>query len=201
MQMMSVVRKSVAACAFALLCVTAADAQQAQPPQLAKQVLTGRPGNMGLRVVSSMFVSGDALPERYTQNGENISPPISWNRGPAGTVAYVVLVEDNSVNRPEPIVHWIVYDVPGTVTRLPLGVPAGDRLENGALQGKNIAGTSGYIGPKPPAGETHNYHFQVFALTGRLNLDPATADRATVLAAMRGKVITSGDLIGRYTGK
>ena len=200
--MMSVVRKSVAACAFALLCVTTADAQsQSEPPQLAKQVVNGRAGNMGLRVVSSMFVSGDALPERFTQDGENISPAISWNRGPAGTIAYAVIVEDNSVNRPEPIVHWIVYDIPGTVTRLPLGVPVGDRLENGALQGKNIAGTSGYIGPKPPAVETHNYHFQVFALSGRLNLDPATADRATVLAAMRGKVITSGDLIGRYTGK
>jgi Raf kinase inhibitor-like YbhB/YbcL family protein len=200
--MKSVVRNSLAACAFALLCVTAADAQaQAEPPQLAKQVLTGRAGNMGLRVVSSMFVSGDALPERYTQNGENISPPISWNRGPAGTIAYAVIVEDNSVNRPEPIVHWIVYDIPGTVTRLPLGVPAGDQLENGARQGKNIAGSAGYIGPKPPAGETHAYHFQVFALSGRLNLDPATADRAAVLAAMRGKVISSGDLIGRYTGK
>jgi Raf kinase inhibitor-like YbhB/YbcL family protein len=148
-----------------------------------------------------MFTSGDALPERFSQNGENISPPITWNRGPAGTMSYVVLVEDNSVNRPEPIVHWIVYDIPGTVTRLPMGVPAGERLENGAAQGKNIAGTSGYIGPKPPAGETHSYHFQVFALNGRLNLDPASADRATVINAMRGKVVASGDLIGRYTGK
>jgi Raf kinase inhibitor-like YbhB/YbcL family protein len=200
--MKSFVRNSVAACAFALLCATAADAQsQAEPPQLARQTLVGRPGNMNLRTTSSAFVSGDALPQRFTQDGENISPPLTWARGPAGTIAYVVLVEDNSVNRPEPIVHWIVYDIPGTVTRLPMGVPAGDRLENGAAQGKNIAGTSGYIGPKPPAGETHSYHFQVFALNGRLNLDPATADRATVLNAMRGKVITSGDLIGRYTGK
>src|SRR5262245_28525850 len=200
--MKSLVRNSVAAFAFALVCVTGADAQgQAEPPQLAKQMLTARPGNMGLRVTSGMFVSGDALPERYTQNGENISPPITWSKGPAGTLSYVVLVEDNGVNRKEPIVHWIVYDIPGTVTRLPMGVPAGDRLENGASQGKNIAGMAGYIGPKPPAGETHPYHFQVFALTGRLNIDPATADRAAVLAAMRGKVITSGDLIGRYTGK
>jgi len=200
--MKSVVRNSVATLAFALLCVTSADAQgQAEAPQLAKQIVGGRAGNTGLRVTSGLFNSGDALPERFTQSGENISPPITWNRGPAGTISYVVLVEDNGVNRPEPIVHWIVYDIPVTITRLPMGVPAGDRLENGAAQGKNIAGTAGYIGPKPPAGETHPYHFQVFALNGRLNLDPATADRAAVLAAMKGKVITSGDLIGRYTGK
>ncbi len=200
--MNSVVRNSVSAFAFALLCVTSADAQgQAEAPQLAKQILPIKAGSSNLRVTSSMFNSGDALPERFTQNGENVSPPITWLRGPAGTLSYVVLVEDNGVARPEPITHWIVYDIPSTVTRLPLGVPAGERLENRAGQGKNIAGTAGYIGPKPPAGETHPYHFQVFALSSKLNLDPATADRATILAAMRGKVIAAGDLIGRYTGK
>lgn len=200
--MNSVVRNSVTAFAFALLCVTSVGAQgQAAAPQLAKEIVPIKVGGSNLRVTSSMFTSGDALPERFTQNGENVSPPITWLKGPTGTMSYVVLVEDNGVSRPEPITHWIVYDIPGTVTRLPLGVPAGDRLENGAAQGKNIAGSAGYIGPKPPAGETHPYHFQVFALSQRLNLDPATADRAAVLAAMRGKVVASGDLIGRYTGK
>jgi Raf kinase inhibitor-like YbhB/YbcL family protein len=200
--MNSVVRNSVTAFAFALLCVTSVDAQgQAAAPQLAREIVPTKAGSSNLRVTSSMFTSGDALPERFTQNGENVSPPITWLKGPTGTMSYVVLVEDNGVARPEPITHWIVYDIPGTVTRLPLGVPAGDRLENGAAQGKNIAGSAGYIGPKPPAGETHPYHFQVFALSQRLNLDPATADRAAVLAAMRGKVVASGDLIGRYTGK
>jgi Raf kinase inhibitor-like YbhB/YbcL family protein len=200
--MKSVMRNSVAAFAFALLCATSADAQgQAAAPPLAKELISVRAGSSNLRVTSGMFTSGDALPERFTQNGENISPPLTWLRGPAGTLSYVVLVEDNGVSRPEPITHWIVYDIPSTATRLPLGVPAGERLESGAAQGKNIAGTAGYIGPKPPAGETHPYHFQVFALSQKLNLDPATADRAAVLAAMKGKVLAAGDLIGRYTGK
>jgi Raf kinase inhibitor-like YbhB/YbcL family protein len=199
--MKSVVRNTVATLAFALLCVTSADAQQAAPPQLAKELVSARAGSSNLRVTSAFFASGDAIPERFTQNGENISPPLNWLRGPAGTISYVLLAEDNGVNRPEPIVHWIVYDIPSTVTRLPLGVPAGERLENGAGQGKNIAGTAGYVGPKPPAGETHPYHFQVFALSSRLNLDPATADRQTVINAMRGKVLAVGDLVGRYTGQ
>ena len=98
--MKSVVRNSVATFAFALLCVTSADAQgQAEAPQLAKQVVPVRAGSSNLRVTSSMFVSGDAMPERFTQNGENVSPPITWMKGPAGTMSYVVLAEDNGVEQ------------------------------------------------------------------------------------------------------
>jgi Raf kinase inhibitor-like YbhB/YbcL family protein len=204
--MNSLVRNTLATVAFAALCAAsvaqgqeAAAPAQAGPPELAKQLLTARGGSM--RVTSSAWVSGDALPERYTQNGENVSPAITWTKGPPGTVAYAVLAEDNGVARPEPITHWIVYDLPSTLTRLPMGVTAGQRLENGGAQGKNIRGENGYIGPKPPAGQTHPYHFQVFALSSRLNIDPATADRKTVVDAMKGKVLAVGDLIGMYTGK
>jgi phosphatidylethanolamine-binding protein (PEBP) family uncharacterized protein len=69
------------------------------------------------------------------------------------------------------------------------------------MQGKNVSGSAGYIGPKPPAGQTHSYHFQVFALSGRLDIDPANADRATVLAAMKGRVVALGDVVGNYTGQ
>ena len=101
--MKSVVRNTVATLAFALMCVTAADAQsQAEPPQLAKQILPARGGNSTLRVTSAFFTSGDQIPERFTQNGENVSPPITWSKGPAGTMSYVVLAEDNGVARPEP---------------------------------------------------------------------------------------------------
>jgi len=190
--------------AGAALCVSTAGAQNAAPagpPQLAKEIAIARAGSMTMRVTSSAWVSGDALPERFTQNGENISPGIAWTKGPVGTVSYVVLAEDNGVQRPEPIPHWVVYDLPSTLTRLPQGVAVGERLENGGMQGKNIRGEAGYVGPKPPAGQTHPYHFQVFALSSRLNLDPANADRNAVLNAMKGKVLASGDLIGMYTGK
>jgi phosphatidylethanolamine-binding protein (PEBP) family uncharacterized protein len=82
-----------------------------------------------------------------------------------------------------------------------MGVAAGQKLENGGAQAKNVRGEAGYIGPKPPAGQTHPYHFQVFALSSRLNLDPATADRKAVVEAMKGKVLAVGDLVGMYTGK
>lgn len=173
---------------------------QAGPPVLAKNIA---PARMGARllVTSPAFTSGKALGERYTQDGENMPPPLAWARGPTGTQSYVVLAEDSGVNRSEPIVHWIVYNIPSSARNLVSEVPEEGALSNGALQGKNTMGKMSYMGPKPPAGQTHPYHFQVFALNTRLDLDPANADRKTVLDAIKGRVLAVGDVVGSYTGK
>ncbi len=171
------------------------------PPVLANKIATAKGGSSRLLVTSGAFVTGGDLDDKYTQNGDNMSPSINWSKGPQGTQSYVVLAEDSGVNRAEPIVHWVIYNIPSTATSLPQNVPTDATLENGASQGKNIRGTAGYIGPKPPAGQTHPYHFQVFAVNGRLNIDPATADRNTVVNAMKNRVLASGDLVANYTGK
>jgi Raf kinase inhibitor-like YbhB/YbcL family protein len=173
---------------------------QGGPPVLAKNIASARMGAR-LAVTSPAFASGKTLDEKYTQNGSNMSPPLAWTRGPAGTQTYVVLVEDSGVNRAEPIVHWIVYNIPSSVRTLASETPGDTALPNGVMQGKNVSGSTGYIGPKPPAGQTHPYHFQVFAVAGRLDIDPATADRATVINAIKGRVLASGDIVGNYTGK
>jgi len=175
-------------------------AGQGGPPALAKSLAPARLGGRIL-VTSPAFTSGKTIDEKYTQNGANMSPPLAWTRGPAGTRSYVVLAEDSGVNRPEPIVHWIVYNIPSSVLKLPQEMPAEATLENGAQQGKNVAGTAAYIGPKPPAGQTHPYHFQVFALNTTLDIDPANADRATLIDAMKGRVLAVGDVVGNYTGQ
>ena len=172
----------------------------AGPPVLAKNLAPARMGGR-IMVTSPAFTSGKTLDERYTQNGANMSPPLAWTKGPTGTRSYVVLAEDPGVNRPEPIVHWIIYNIPSSVLRLPQEIPADATLQNGALQGKNAAGTAAYIGPKPPTGQTHPYHFQVFALNTTLDIDPANADRATLIDAMKGRVLAVGDVIGNYTGE
>jgi Raf kinase inhibitor-like YbhB/YbcL family protein len=200
--MSTFVRNSIATLAIAGLAVGAAYAQAPAgdgPPVLAKQIASARSGTR--LIVSGAWTGGDAIPEKYTQNGDNVSPPINWVKGPQGTQSFVVLAEDSGVNRHDPIVHWVVYDIPSTVTNLPSSMPTDGKLDNGAMQGKNIAGKVGYIGPKPPAGQTHPYHFEVFALNTRLNLDPANTDRTMVVNAMKGHVLAVGDLIGDYTGK
>ena len=191
-------RKVTAGLVIATLAAAFAQAAEGGPPTLATKLAPAR-GGVKLRVTSSAFAVGDAIPDRFTQNGDNISPSIEWTKGPAGTRSYVVLAEDAGVNRQDPIVHWVMYDINPALTRLPQGMSTEAKIDAG-MQGKNIAGQTGYIGPKPPAGQTHPYHFEVFALNTRLNLEP-NADRDAVVAAMKGKVLASGDLVGNYTGK
>jgi Raf kinase inhibitor-like YbhB/YbcL family protein len=171
------------------------------PPVLALKLAPPQTGSSRLLVTSSAFSSGSDLDDRYTQNGAGMSPSLSWPKGPDGTQSYVVLVEDPGAPRPEPISHWVIYNIPSTSRGLPQNVPTDATLENGANQGTNIARKVGYIGPKPPAGQTHPYHFEVFALNTKLHLDPATADRNAVVSAMKNKVLASGDIVANYTGK
>jgi Raf kinase inhibitor-like YbhB/YbcL family protein len=189
--------------AVAILCAPIADAQTGSTtgtPVLAKTLLPAKMGTK-LSVTSSSIRADATLDDRYTQNGANKSPDIEWSKGPAGTVSYVVLAADASVNRPTPIVHWIVYNIPSGKRELTPGLPSTPTLDDGAAQGKNISGNSGYMGPKPPTGQTHAYHFQVFALNSKLDVDPAKADRETVLSAMKNRVLASGDIVANYTGK
>jgi Raf kinase inhibitor-like YbhB/YbcL family protein len=167
---------------------------------LAKEVAPARSG-VRLIVTSSAFSSGDALDDKYTQNGDNMSPPLAWSKGPPGTQSYVVLAEDAGVNRPEPIDHWVVYNIPSTMRTLRENMPAEATLETGTMQGLNVRKTTGFVGPKPPSGQTHPYHFEVFALNSKLSLDPAKADRNAVVAAMKGRVLAVGDIVANYTGK
>jgi len=197
--------KTAAVLTLAALCAPTANAQNGAapssgPPVLAKNLISARFGTK-LQVTSPAFASGAKLDEQYTQNGANVSPPLEWNKGPPGTISYVVLAEDSGVDRPEPIVHWIIYNISPSARGLPRDVPTNATLANGAAQGKNIAGKSGYIGPKPPAGQTHPYHFEVFALNAKLDIDPEKADRAAVVKAMKSRVLASGDVFANYTGK
>ncbi len=192
---------------IAMFMMAGADAQsaatgqtQAGPPVLAKELVSPRM-NSRLLVTSSAFRSGGDLQDRYTQNGENVSPPIQWTKGPLGTQSYVLLAEDAGVNRPEPVFHWVVYDIPSSMTGVSGNQPTEAKLNSGAMQGLNVRKASGFLGPKPPAGQTHPYHFEVFALDTKLRLDPATTDRNAVVAAMKDHVLAGGDIVANYTGK
>lgn len=156
-----------------------------------------------LTVTSVSFQNNGTLSDAYTQNGENWSPSLTWTAGPAGTKTYVVLVEDTGVKRAEPIAHWVIYDIPAGATMLPerLGLKAKLIFPTGAMQGKNTAQKVGYMGPKPPSGETHPYHFEVFALDQSLKLAPDKADRDAVVDAMKGHVLAAGEAVANYRGK
>ena len=186
--------------AFILVSFPAQAQETNGPPVLAKELVKARAGGK-LMVMSPAFASGGELEDKYTQNGSNMSPPLAWSKGPPGTRSYVLLTEDSSVNRHDPVFHWVMYNIPTNVTTLPENVSPTPTLDTGAMQGLNVRKAAGFLGPKPPAGQTHAYHFQVFALNTTLKLDPGTTDRTAVVDAMKGHVLAEGDIIADYTGR
>lgn len=153
-----------------------------------------------LIVTSPVFPSDGVIPRIYALEGQNISPALTWSKGPAGTKSYVVLMEDPDVAQNPPFVHWSVIDLPADILSLPEGVPPLPELAlpMNARQGKNDRGSLGYIGPNPPATDgAHQYYFQVFALDALLDL-PVGVTREELIRAMTGHVLASGYVRGSY---
>jgi Raf kinase inhibitor-like YbhB/YbcL family protein len=155
-------------------------------------------GSNALKVTSPAFADGGAIPERYTADGMNVSPPLHWSKGPGGTKEYVVIVEDADARMPlvkkaRPAINWFIYKIPADVTELPEAVSRYTTY----WQGKNYLLESGYAGPNPPPGKLHHYYFEVFALDADEDW-PAGADRDTILGTLREHVLSKGTLVGTY---
>ena len=149
--------------------------------------------------------------------GDNISPPLEWTGVPAEAQSLLLYFYDpdagfdSGASVETGFVHWIVFNIPPTTGGYPEDVPAGDTLDDGALQGNNDFGqfvspgdpfpggapikVTGYDGPCP--GNEHKYVFVLYALDTMLDL-PAQATPADVLAAMEGHVIDQTELAGMY---
>jgi Raf kinase inhibitor-like YbhB/YbcL family protein len=104
-----------------------------------------------------------------------------------------MIVEDPDAKGP-PFTHWLIYNMPASLKGLPAGVPPVGKLPNGAEQGVNGWNKTGYGAPCPPVG-THRYMFHLYAVDQALTLAPG-ATRTDLSTAMRGHVVTEGDLIG-----
>lgn len=149
--------------------------------------------------LSQAFAEGQAIPQRHSEYGEGVSPPLRWD-AVDGAQSYALVMEDPDADMPKPYVHWVAWNIPAQMTALPEGLITHPRLTDpeDMRQGRNSYGSTGYFGPKPPPGSgVHHYHFQVFALDTRLDVAPG-ADRDTLLEAMRGHVIGKARLIGTY---
>ena len=145
-------------------------------------------------LTSKVFKQGDMIPSKYTCDGEDVSPPLSWGNVPGGTKTLALIVDDPDA--PGGIfTHWVLFNLPVTLTSLPEGVPGLDRLDNGGTQGKNNFGRKGYGGPCPP--KRHTYRFILYALDTELTLKPG-ATRENVLKAMEGHILTRAELDGKY---
>ncbi|MBD2665616.1 phospholipid-binding protein, PBP family [Richelia sinica FACHB-800] len=145
--------------------------------------------------LESVFGANSQIPAKYTCDGADISPTLSWDEPPKETQSLALIVDDPDAPR-HTFVHWVLYDIPPTVRQLPEHITATKTLPNGGVQGKNDFGKLGYGGPCPPSG-THRYFFKLYALDKNLGLPPG-ATKEQILQAMKGHVLATAELIGRY---
>ncbi|MFC2165693.1 YbhB/YbcL family Raf kinase inhibitor-like protein [Acidobacteriota bacterium] len=148
-----------------------------------------------MQITSVAFKDGEAIPEIYTCDGEDVSPPLEWTPAPAETKTIAIICDDPDA----PMgtwVHWVVFNVPADIVQLPGNVPPERELNNGAIQGMNDFKKIGYGGPCPPSG-THRYFFKIYALDIELDL-PFGATKNHVMLAMEGHVLEEAHLMGTY---
>jgi len=193
---------SVTATADVALAQATPPATAAQPPRP-----TANRGRAGLRVMtltSTAFADGATIPARHAQTGRDVSPALSWSGAPDSTRSFVLMVRDLDAaigDGTDELLHWLVWNIPGTATSLPEGVPQGPSGANGMRQ---ISASGPYYrGPAAPSsGPPHHYVFELYALDATINvaavgLSPA-ATRAAVLQAMATHIRGKGVLVGLY---
>jgi len=149
-----------------------------------------------IRLTSSAFADGAPIPAKYTCDGENISPPLAWTNVPKAGKSLALIGDDPDA----PLgtwVHWVVYNIPPTLTEFAERIPATETISNGAIQGTTSFKRVGYGGPCPPAGKPHHYFFKLYALDTELTLKPG-ATKDELLKAMAGHILAEGQLVGTY---
>ena len=145
---------------------------------------------MSIQITSSAFNEGDKIPRIYTCDDKNISPPLEWTGIPSDTVSLALIMDDPDAPAGT-WVHWVLYNLPPNLTELEQG------KSGGGVDGKNDFNRLGYGGPCPPKGSNHRYFIKVYALDTLLDLKPG-ATKAQVETAMRGHILTQGQLMGKY---
>jgi Raf kinase inhibitor-like YbhB/YbcL family protein len=152
---------------------------------------------MSLTISSPAFSNGGAIPPKYTCDGHDLSPELTWDGAPEGTKSLVLIVDDPDAPDPKAPkrvwVHWVLYGLPATSTGLAEAVM---HLPTGTQEGRNDWGRTGYGGPCPPIGR-HRYFFKLYALDTQLEFvdEPSKAD---LEKAMKSHVLGHAEIIGTY---
>lgn len=147
-----------------------------------------------MKIKSSAFENNSSMPSKYTCDGEEVNPPLSFLDIPKNTKSLVLIMDDPDVPknlRPDGMWdHWVVWNMPPSTTSIPENsMPPG-------IVGKNTGGENGYQGPCPPDRE-HRYFFKLYALDSKLDLSE-NATKADLESAMQGYILDKAELIGLY---
>jgi len=148
-----------------------------------------------LKLTSTSFKDGEAIPRGNTCDGANVSPPLEWTGVPK-TAKTIAIIADDPDAPSGTFVHWVLFNLPADGLGLIENTPQTETLRGGGMQGTNGFDKIGYGGPCPPSG-THHYYFKFYALDGELPLKPG-ATKAEVEKAMEGHIVGQAQLMGTY---
>jgi hypothetical protein len=154
----------------------------------------------GIALVSEALDAEGHIADAYSAYHDDVAPPMEWSVV-LEAESYVLVVEDPDAPGDRPFLHWMLWNIPGTADGIPARVSRGERPAElpGAVQGLNSAGRYGWHGTKPPPGHgVHHYHFQLFALAGRLDHLSSHISLDELVNALKGLTIASGELVGTY---
>lgn len=146
-----------------------------------------------IQLTSTDFPAG-IIGKAFTCDGSGKSPALSWTAAPPGTQTFALVVTDRDSPFGYNFVHWVVYDIPASTHALPAATH--NSVPNGARQGLNDDGKTGYVPPCPPGHSFHRYDFVLYAVDRQTQL--SAASKKDLLAAIRGHVLAIGETIGRY---
>jgi len=152
-----------------------------------------------MKIVSTAFGEGQPIPKRFTCEGDDLSPALSWSDVPAAAKSLALIVDDPDA--PDPAapkmtwVHWVLYDIPVSSNGLSEAVAA-SALAPPTREGTNDWQRKGYGGPCPPIGR-HRYFFKLYALDTQLG-DKGALTRKQLETAMEGHVLGQTQLMGTY---
>ena len=146
-----------------------------------------------LTLTSPAFAHGERIPDRYTCNGDDVSPALEWTSAPEGTAEWALICHDPDAPLTDGFTHWVIY-----------GIAAGTSSLAEAASGPFTQGTTDfdaqqYNGPAPPPGHgTHHYFFHLYALDAKVDAGPGLT-RAQLLERIDPLITVQARIVGTYS--
>lgn len=146
-----------------------------------------------MKITSPAFENNGSIPVKFTLDGENVNPPLKIEELPEGTESLALVIDDPDAPSGN-WAHWLVWNIDPDHPNI-----EENSVQSGSSEGTTDFGNIKYDGPCPPSG-VHHYHFIVYALSNRLNLDRG-ANKHMLKNAMTGKILDQEEIIGLYQRK
>jgi Raf kinase inhibitor-like YbhB/YbcL family protein len=157
--------------------------------------------SLGMSMTSPAFPDGGTMPDRYTQDGERLFPPLLWEGVPENAKSLALIVEDADSPFPRPLVHAVLHAIPPTLSGIPEGGLAAKQTRKSPLgfeAGRNSVARRGWLAPSPiPGHGPHRYAFQLLALDAMPSF-ASPPGRGMFLRAVRPNLLAAVRVVGVY---